>query len=109
MAIKRSLGRLTLAEPFAVLIPQQLRLNGIGVLNIELSHITVVATLPLHQRDPFDRLLLSQCIAVQWPILSADPAFDGYPVERLWWVTLLRLTPVAADAAHSRRAADFRR
>lgn len=84
MAIKLSLGRLTLAEPFNLLIPQQLRLNGIELLPIEMAHIVIVATLPFHHRDPFDRLLIAQAMAEGMPILSADPAFDAYAIERLW-------------------------
>ena len=38
MAIKQSLGKLSLGMPFDVLIPQQLSLNGIGLLNIEIVH-----------------------------------------------------------------------
>jgi PIN domain nuclease of toxin-antitoxin system len=84
MAIKLSLGRLTLAEPFGVLIPQQLRLSGIEILNIEIAHLAVLTTLPFHHRDPFDRLIIAQAIAEQCPVVSVDPAFDAYAVERLW-------------------------
>lgn len=38
-------------------------MNGIELLPIKIDHITVVATLPLHHRDPFDRLLIAQAIA----------------------------------------------
>jgi PIN domain nuclease of toxin-antitoxin system len=84
MAIKLSLGRLTLAEPFGVLIPQQLRVNGIEILNIEIDHLAVLTTLPFHHRDPFDRLIIAQAIVEECPIVSIDPAFNAYPVERLW-------------------------
>lgn len=84
MAIKLSLGRLTLAEPFDVLVPRQLNLNSIELLNIEIAHVAVVATLPFHHRDPFDRLLIAQSMVERLPIVSVDPAFDAYPVERLW-------------------------
>jgi PIN domain nuclease of toxin-antitoxin system len=84
MAIKLSLGRLTLAEPFGVLIPQQLRLSGIEILNIEIAHLCVLTTLPFHHRDPFDRLIIAQAIVERCPIVSVDPAFNAYPVERLW-------------------------
>jgi PIN domain nuclease of toxin-antitoxin system len=84
MAIKLSLGRLTLAEPFGVLIPQQLRGSGIAILNIDLNHLAALTTLPFHHRDPFDRLIIAQAIVEQCPIVSVDPAFDAYPVERLW-------------------------
>jgi PIN domain nuclease of toxin-antitoxin system len=52
MAIKYSLGKLSLAMPFDELIPQQLSINAIALLNIELNHLAVVSTLPFHHRDP---------------------------------------------------------
>ncbi|MBI2861624.1 MAG: type II toxin-antitoxin system VapC family toxin [Chloroflexi bacterium] len=39
MAIKVSLGKLHVAEPFEMLIPHQLRFNGIELLNIKMEHI----------------------------------------------------------------------
>lgn len=60
IAIKLSIGKLTLSAPFDVLIPQHLSLNGFELLNITIDHAAAVATLPLHHRDPFDRLLLAQ-------------------------------------------------
>jgi len=84
MAIKLSLGKLSLAQPFEVLIPQQMRLNGIKLLGIEIEHTAAVSKLPFHHRDPFDRLLIAQAIVEQMPIVSADTAFDTYPVKRLW-------------------------
>lgn len=48
MAIKISLGRLQLVQPFETFIPQQLSLNRIGLLGITISHTAKVATLPFH-------------------------------------------------------------
>ena len=84
MAIKLSIGKLTLAAPFDVLIPQQLGLNGIELLNINTDHAAAVATLPFHHRDPFDRLLIAQATVEKMPIVSIDTAFDAYSVKRLW-------------------------
>ena len=84
MAIKLSLGKLSLAQPFGVLIPQQMRLNGIKLLGIEIEHTAAVSKLPFHHRDPFDRLLIAQAMVEQMPIVSADTAFDTYPIKRLW-------------------------
>ena len=84
MAIKLSIGKLSLSAPFDVLIPQQLDINGIEVLGIEVGHAAVVSTLPFHHRDPFDRLLIAQAIVERVPIISIDAAFDSYPVKRLW-------------------------
>ena len=51
-----------LSKPFRVFIEQQTSLNSIDLLNINLNHIDIVATLPLHHRDPFDRLLIAQAM-----------------------------------------------
>ena len=84
IAIKLSLGKLTVKMPTEMLMTQQLTRNDIDVLSITVAHLLVVSTLPLHHRDPFDRLLIAQAIVEQIPIVSADPAFDAYPVQRLW-------------------------
>jgi len=81
MAIKVSLGKLTLASSFDDLIPRQLGLNGIELLNIKVDHTSVVATLPFHHRDPFDRLLIAQAIVEKVPMVSIDAAFDAYPIQ----------------------------
>ena len=60
LAIKLSLGKLSLSEPFDVLIPRELSTNGIVVLRMEIAHFSVLATLPFHHRDPFDRLLIKR-------------------------------------------------
>jgi len=87
MAIKVSLGKLALADPFHVFVPRELDTNGIGLLPIELRHSMHVATLPFppnNHRDPFDRLIVSQGIVDGLTILSADAKFDAYPVTRIW-------------------------
>ena len=84
IAIKLRLGKLTVAVPIEVLMTQQLTQNDIELLPITVAPLIIVSTLPLHHRDPFDRLLIAQAMVEQMPIVSADPAFDAYPVQRLW-------------------------
>ncbi len=85
MASKVSLGKLTLSAPLDVLIPQHLGSNGIELLNIQVAHAAAVSTLPFHHRDPFDRLLIAQAMVEGMPVVSADAAFDAYPIKRLGW------------------------
>ncbi|MCL4192564.1 MAG: type II toxin-antitoxin system VapC family toxin [Thermoguttaceae bacterium] len=54
------------------------------VLAIGVSHAAVVAALPLHHRDPFDRMLIAQAIVETMPIISRDGSFDVYPISRVW-------------------------
>ena len=84
MAIKVSIGKLTLAAPLERFLPDHLALNGIQLLDIELPHATAVASLPFHHRDPFDRLLAAQAKREQLTVVSADPVFRKYGVKRVW-------------------------
>lgn len=84
IAIKHGLGKLTLDRPFDELIPEQLNRQGIETLQIELSHLSALIPLPLHHRDPFDRLLVAQARAERLPIVSVDEALDPYGIQRIW-------------------------
>lgn len=53
--------------PKEVFIEQQLGLNSIELLNINLDHIAIVATLPLDHRDPFDQLLIARRWSSRYP------------------------------------------
>ena len=84
IAIKTSIGKLTLAQPFEVFIPKQLEMNLITILPVELAHLAIVSALPFYHRDPFDRLLIAQARAEQLPLVSVDAAFDAYAINRIW-------------------------
>jgi len=84
MAIKISIGRLKVSEPFELLIPRQIQINGFELLPIQFEHVCRVSSLPFHHRDPFDRLLVSRCMVEKCAIISRDTAFDSYQIKRLW-------------------------
>jgi PIN domain nuclease of toxin-antitoxin system len=84
MGLKMSLGRLELAQPFEELIPRQMELNGFGLLPVRISHIAKTISLSFHHRDPFDRMIVAQCMAEGLSVVSLDPVFDKYSVQRLW-------------------------
>lgn len=84
VAIKMRLGKLTLRESFPEFVEHAVFDNGFSILPIEPAHTAVVADLPFHHRDPFDRLLAAQALAEAIPLVSADPVFDAYGVRRLW-------------------------
>jgi PIN domain nuclease of toxin-antitoxin system len=84
IAIKTSLGKLTLSGPFHELIPVQLRANRIQLLPLHPDHLNGLLTLPFHHRDPFDRILVSQAVVEDATIVSADTTLDRYEIPRLW-------------------------
>lgn len=84
VAIKLSVGKLTLNKPYEQFMDDAIRGNGFEVLPILVSHTGVVSTLPFHHRDPFDRLLVSQALAEDIPLLSNDAVLDQYGIRRIW-------------------------
>ncbi|MEM6839625.1 MAG: type II toxin-antitoxin system VapC family toxin [Cyanobacteria bacterium P01_C01_bin.120] len=83
IAIKLSIQKLTLNFAFAEL-PHFLAQLDIRLLSISFADLEHYASLPLHHRDPFDRMLIAQAITNNLTLVSADTAFDAYPVQRLW-------------------------
>ena len=84
LAIKLSIGKLGITQPFEKFIPQQLQTNGFQLFEITFEHLVKTTRIPFHHRDPFDRLLAAQCPTEDIPIISADSIFDDYAVRRLW-------------------------
>ena len=84
MAIKISLGKLKIKATFDQIFPSHLLINNMTLLPIHLKHLSQVAALPFHHRDPFDRLMIAQSMVEKLPIVSRDSAFDAYGVTRLW-------------------------
>jgi PIN domain nuclease of toxin-antitoxin system len=84
IAIKVSLGKLRIEGALDRFLPEQLALNGFRPLPIDLKHTARVATLPFHHRDPFDRLLSAQALEDELSVVTADPVFAKYGVERVF-------------------------
>jgi PIN domain nuclease of toxin-antitoxin system len=83
LAIKVRAGKLkaegSLSEGVAGLASE-----GFDLLPIEYQHVYGTLHLPLHHRDPFDRLLIAQALSEGLAIVSGDAALDRYGVERIW-------------------------
>ncbi|MDP9177935.1 MAG: type II toxin-antitoxin system VapC family toxin [Gemmatimonadota bacterium] len=84
IAIKHSLGKLTLPTPPARYVPQQIAKTGVTPLLIEHSHALRVADLPAHHTDPFDRLLVAQAELEGVTLLTADRQFEPYGIPIEW-------------------------
>lgn len=84
IAIKVNIEKLALNEPFERLFPKELHFHKIRILDITVDTLVQLTTLPLHHRDPFDRLIIAQAIVEGTPIISKDEAFDLYDVKREW-------------------------
>jgi PIN domain nuclease of toxin-antitoxin system len=84
MGIKISINKLKLSKNLDVFITQNCELNSIKLLNIKLEHINLLSTLPFHHKDPFDRIIITQALFENLPIVSSDNIFDAYNIKRYW-------------------------
>jgi PIN domain nuclease of toxin-antitoxin system len=80
VAIKRQLGKLD--APSDLL--ERLEQAGVELLPITARHADHVRALPMHHRDPFDRLLIAQAAVEGLPLVTADAQMDAYGVEVIW-------------------------
>ena len=84
IAIKVSIGKYPMTVPFDQFFSEGIEGNEFEILPIEIRHAFVLATLPLHHKDPFDRMMISQAIAERNPVESIDQVFDTNGVKRIW-------------------------
>ena len=84
IAIKVSLSKLRLPAAIDRYLTDQMFLNGFEQLEISFRQIMRCAALPWAHRDPFDRLLVAQALEKDLAIVSRDPMFDSYGVQRIW-------------------------
>ncbi len=82
--IKTQLGKLDMHNDLAKLVQDQQKRNRLIVLPVTLVHVFSLGKLPLHHKDPFDRLLIAQAISENAALLSRDETFAAYPIKLLW-------------------------
>jgi len=83
VAIKTASGKLAgqaMLSDFGGLLLQR----GFRRLAISTDHALRAGLLPPIHKDPFDRMLVAQAQALNFPVVSADAIFDRYGVQRIW-------------------------
>ena len=83
IAIKLSIGKLSLRSNYES-IETSLEPAGIELLPISFANTVRVMNLPLHHRDPFDRILIAQSINHSLTLISCDAAFAAYSIQIKW-------------------------
>ena len=81
MSIKARTGKLTIRGSASGFVQRQLARHGMELLGIELRHLERLEKLPLHHRDPFDRLLVAQCMEEGAVLVSVDPQLKRYDLR----------------------------
>ncbi len=77
MSIKKQLGKLLAPED----IEQKVELAGFSKLSVSLFHGEQAGSLPLHHKDPFDRMLIAQAQSEGLVIVTKDEHFPDYGIR----------------------------
>lgn len=84
ISVKEQLGTLVLADPSSTFIPKYRALHGFAELALDETAVLQLSKLPLIHKDPFDRMLICQAIALGMAIATPDPVIARYPVQLIW-------------------------
>ena len=82
IAIKASIGKLQVTANIVTEIANDLQLT---IINYEPRHANRLFSLPLHHRDPFDRMLIATALLEQYPLVSSDSEFRKYDGLKVIW------------------------
>jgi len=83
LAIKIAVGKLKLPKPLDEMLPECLLADDIKTLALHHHHCFELQNLPMHHRDPFDRMLIAQARQEEMTIVTADTMLQRYDVELL--------------------------
>lgn len=82
--IKAQIGKMPLPEPAGPYLLKKLAENQIETLPVTLDHVLKVESLPIHHRDPFDRILIAQSAHEELPLVTSDIVFQRYEIDVIW-------------------------
>ncbi|MDP5015961.1 MAG: type II toxin-antitoxin system VapC family toxin [Dolichospermum sp.] len=85
MGIKVAIAKLPLPEPLDSYVSSRMMKLGAKSLEITTSHALRTVVLPLHHRDPFDRMLIAQAQMESMILVTADSMFKEYQDTTILW------------------------
>lgn len=83
IAIKISLNKFRFDKGFKKLF-ELIEENGFDILPISFEHTLIVSNLEFIHRDPFDRILVSQCKSDNLVIMTKDENIKKYNIKTIW-------------------------
>lgn len=82
ISIKAGIGKLHVSYADRPDLPDLLEKSGFILLPIGWQAIRRAGGLPMHHRDPFDRLIVAEAQLRGLPVLSFDAQLDAYGIQR---------------------------
>lgn len=77
MIIKKKIGKLRLPKDWKITIQD----GRFEILPINLEHVLAVESLPLHHKDPFDRMLIAQSKVENFTMITSDSKMNKYNIR----------------------------
>lgn len=84
VTLKTATGKLEGGDAILSAIDKMVSGGALDLLTPAIADLAVLRQLPLHHRDPFDRMLIAQAIRQSLPVVSSDTAFKDYDVPVVW-------------------------
>ncbi len=84
IVIKNQIGRLDLGMDVSTFLAEHVAGRILDIVPVQIDHLVEYGALPLHHRDPFDRLIAAQARVLGTPVVTSDPIFGAYGVETIW-------------------------
>jgi PIN domain nuclease of toxin-antitoxin system len=80
ITIKVGIGKLKMRRSIDSVI-KDISESGFEILPVKVGHLLELSKLALIHRDPFDRMIISQGLSENIPVISSDSIFGAYPIE----------------------------
>jgi len=83
IGVKHAAGKLRYSGSPQTQVPIHIQRSGVAILGMTVDHALQAAALPMHHRDPFDRLMLAQAADAKLTFATADARLAAYGVPLL--------------------------
>ena len=84
IAVKVSVGKLTLKKGWSQRFHSMLQEEGIQMIPFQVEDYEILSALPLHNKDPFDRMLIAQAKSRSLALVSNDSLMENYGIPVIW-------------------------
>jgi PIN domain nuclease of toxin-antitoxin system len=81
IGVKHAAGKLAFTGRPSVQMPEYVRRSGVQPLAFTVEHALAAAELPIHHRDPFDRLMIAQAQVEELTFVTVDERIGAYDVK----------------------------
>jgi PIN domain nuclease of toxin-antitoxin system len=83
LSIKISINKINFKNGFKEFL-KLVDINEIEILPISIKSLVILTNLDLIHKDPFDRVIIAQCISENHILITKDEHIPKYPIKTIW-------------------------